>query len=99
MKTYISGKITGLTEAEARSNFKRAENYLHKLGHKTVNPMTIVHNHDKSWENFMREDLKAMFDCDTIFMLQGWRKSKGARIEYELARHLKMKIIIEKLIK
>lgn len=34
----------------------------------------------------MRADLKAMLDCDAIFMLHGWEYSSGARTEFEAAR-------------
>jgi len=39
----------------------------------------------------MKEDLKALLDCDGIYMLRGWEQSKGAKIEYELAMNLGIK--------
>lgn len=92
-KVYISGKISGLNPDTAFSFFNNAELFLIDEGFETVNPMTISHEHDKSWENYMREDLKAMLDCTHIYMIKGWHESKGANIEYNLAKDLGLTII------
>jgi len=34
---------------------------------------------------FMRADLRALLDCDAIFMLPGWRESRGATVEHAVA--------------
>lgn len=93
MKVYISGSITGLDEEYVKSLFEFAENWWKELGHEPVNPMKIEHNHDCSWESYMKEDLKALLDCDHIFMLDNWWLSRGARIEHDLAKELGIKII------
>lgn len=95
MKVYISGKITG-NESEAPALFGKAETHLILLGNDVINPMDLPHAHDKSWESYMKEDLIAMLKCDAIFMLTGWRKSRGARMEYNIARQMKLKIIFQK---
>ena len=43
----------------------------------------------------MREDIKALLSCCTIFMLDNWRDSRGAKIEHQLAKDLEMKIIYQ----
>lgn len=94
-RIYISGKISGI-EQEASVLFEQAEKFLNKYNEfEIVNPMKIEHNHDKSWESYMRECVKYMCDCDTIFMLTNWRESKGAMIEHTIAEWLKMKIIYQ----
>jgi len=98
-KIYISGKITGLTQEEAFNSFNNAELYLKRQGFEVVNPMTIPHNHDKTWESYMKEDLKALLECTDIYMLKGWHESKGANIEYNLARELGLSIIFSKSLK
>lgn len=94
-KIYISGKITGI-EKEAPALFKAAEKKLKSKGYEVVNPMTITHEHDKSWQSYMKEDVKAMCDCDEIFMLKNWTDSKGAIIEWNIANFLGLKINYEK---
>lgn len=93
-KIYISGKITDI-EKEAPALFKQAECALREKGYDTVNPITLNHDHDKSWQNFMREDVKAMLDCDSIYMMSNWVNSKGAKIEREIAIYLGLKVIYE----
>jgi len=56
---------------------------------------TDNHDHDKSWQSFMREDVKAMLDCDSIYMMSNWVNSKGAKIEREIAIYLGLKVIYE----
>lgn len=83
-KCYISGKITGI-EKEAFDKFEEAEIMLSLMGYEVVNPMKLPHDHDKQWHSFMREDIRAMTDCNVIYMLKGWHDSKGSIIEHEIA--------------
>lgn len=92
MKVYISGQITGI-ETEAPALFEKAENELRELGHEPINPMKLPHQHDKSWESYMKEDLAAMMQCEAIYLLPNWYKSTGAKIENALAYSLKMKTL------
>lgn len=90
-KIYISGKISGI-ENEAPELFSAAEKELQKKGFETVNPMTLNHEHDKSWNSYMKEDIKALCDCDEIFMLSNWTSSRGAIIEHTIANYLGIKV-------
>lgn len=94
-KIYISGKISGIEE-EAPQLFKDAEVYLREYcGFEVVNPIKIEHNHDQSWQSYMKADIKALCDCTAIYMLRNWTDSKGAEIERRIAMDLGMKIIYE----
>ena len=94
-RIYISGKISGI-ENEAPKLFNDAEILLKEQGFEVVNPMTINHEHDKSWLSYMKEDIKAMMDCDSIYMLNNWKKSKGAKAERDIARQLGFTILYQK---
>jgi hypothetical protein len=72
--------------------FNEAEQRLRHLGD-VVNPAKIE-TKDKSWEGFMRADIKALMDCDTICLLPGWATSRGAKIELYLAEKLGMEVIL-----
>ena len=91
-KIYLSGKITGLPILEAIKNFESAENQLKELAI-IVNPMRISHYHDRSWQSYMKEDIKALMNCDAIAMLPNFNESKGALIELNLAKSLGFEII------
>ncbi len=93
-KIYISGAITGF-EKVAPLLFEIAERKLKEQGFEVVNPMTIEHNHDLTWNSYMRVDLKALLDCDYIFMLSNWKVSRGAKIEHQLALDLEIGILFQ----
>jgi Domain of unknown function (DUF4406) len=94
IKTYISGKITGLHIEEAKAHFEHAEQVLSALGHEVVNPMKIIPvKHDPTWADYMIADIKALFTCTHIYMLHNWRDSKGARIEHAIAVETGLKIL------
>lgn len=91
MKIYISGPITGVENyAEA---FEQAEKKLIADGYEVVNPCKLPHNHDKSWESYLKEDIKSMMDCDAVYLLPNWGKSSGARLECHIAIRLAFQIL------
>lgn len=93
-KVYISGKVTGMVE-EAILLFKAAENELRQMGFEPVNPITLNHQHDQTWHSYMREDVKALCDCDAIYMLTNWRASEGAKVELSVANHLELDVMFQ----
>ena len=92
MHIYISGKVTGNVGYYAQ--FMEAEQKLIKMGYSPVNPVKNVPL-QKSWEYYMRTDIVKLMCCDSIYMLKGWRRSRGARLERFIARKLGYKIIYE----
>lgn len=88
MKIYISGPITGHPLNEVIRSFSEAEERLQEQGYDTVNPLHNGLPATSSWEAHMRADLKLLLECDSIYLLKGFRSSKGAMIEFELAKHL-----------
>lgn len=103
MRIYISGKITGTTDYEER--FAMAEQKLRGIGYEVVNPVRrtayLVGKHKTlklpppQWSDYMRECLLAISVCDTIYMLKGWKESRGSRLEHHIAEELDMEIIYE----
>jgi uncharacterized protein DUF4406 len=94
-KIYISGKITGV-ETEAPQLFEKAAKELLNNGYDPVNPLLINHDeHDKTWHSYMKADIKALCDCDAIYMLRNWTDSTGAIIEHALAIQLGLQIHYE----
>jgi len=93
LKIYISGKITGLDNF--MDLFRLAEIELKQLGYKVCNPALLPHDHDHTWQSYMREDICHLMKCKGIYMLSNWKRSKGARIEWIIAYLLNYKIMYQ----
>lgn len=94
-KTYISGPVSGVDYEEVRTAFRAAELRLEVKGHDVVNPMRLCSS-SWPWERCMRVCISAMMECDAIYMLKGWKRSRGARLEHFVALKLGMEITVEK---
>jgi hypothetical protein len=91
MKVYISGLISGRRDHNKEA-FDQMEEFLISQGHVPINPHKLPHDHDKSWESYMREDIKALCECDGIVMIRGSKRSPGAQLELLIARSLGMTV-------
>ena len=67
--------------------FEEAEARLKELGHEPRSPAS-VDNRGEPWESCMKTAITLLMDSDSIILLPGWEKSKGALVEYELSRTL-----------
>lgn len=85
MKIYISGKITGTTDYMER--FAKAEHELTTRGFEVVNPAKEnAHLPEGTpWKTYMAESLRLLLYCDAIYMLEGWKESRGATLELQVA--------------
>lgn len=96
-KVYISGKITGLSVEEITSKFHNAEVTLSALGVECINPFTAVpYVKGKTWEEYMVDDFRLLLQCDTIYLLDNWQDSKGAKVELAVAKELGLNILYER---
>lgn len=96
MKVYISGKISGLPLNNVIEKFKWHASLLESKGHEPINPIDISPFHDsKDWYYYMVDDIAALLKCDAIYMLKDWGQSRGARIEYQIAKELGLQILFE----
>lgn len=93
MKVYISGAISGLPFDEVEKAFNEAEIRLEEQGYVVVNPLDNGLPRESNWDEHMKADIKLLMDCDAIYLLKGYQDSKGAMIEYDLARILGYEII------
>lgn len=90
---YLSGKMTGLAESEYKENFRKGEVFYRACGFDVINPcnlseIVLKRKPDASYEDFMKEDFRAIRECTHIAMLEGWERSPGARREKEEAERL-----------
>lgn len=90
-RVYLSGPMSGLPELNF-PQFNAVAAALRAKGIEVVNPAEINAEHAGSWEAFMRADIKALCDCDTIVLLPGWERSKGAHLELHIAHRVGMEV-------
>ena len=94
-RVYISGAITGHDLRERMTEFERVEGFLRMLGYEPVNPMRNGLPETATREQHMKRDMAMLATCDRIFMLKGWEKSEGAKLELMVATACGMKVIID----
>lgn len=97
MNLYVIGPVTGKPN-ENREEFERVRGEL--LDNATLGAVSIPHDYiepDSTWEHAMRMSITVMmqwwsFELGPVIhqpfgiaMLDGWKDSKGARIEHDLA--------------
>jgi len=90
-RIYIAGPMTGLPEFNYPA-FNAEAARIRALGYHVENPAENPDQENGAWEDYMKMALRQMLMCDTVAMLPGWGKSKGALIEYNLAKSLGLEI-------
>lgn len=81
-KIYIAGKINGLKNY--REVFKEAEDKLKEEGNICMNPSVLGEGFPYTY--YMPICLAMLEACDTVYMLNNWQDSKGAKVEHEYAK-------------
>ena len=85
IRVYISGKITGTDDYIER--FEVVEHKLIEQGYETCNPaqMLSLLPTSTTHKEYMVVSYALMDICDAIYLMNGWRDSKGAVMEYDYA--------------
>lgn len=85
---YIAGPMTGLPNFNYPS-FHEAENsimFSQGARVKVYNPAKLfegeTHHH---WSEYMRGGLRMLLRCDSVVLLDGWKTSRGAVVEFIVA--------------
>ena len=92
-KMYISGPISGIDKLLAFERFREASEVVKLAGWTPINPMAME-SFELSWSTYMQIaiDLLKSGEIDGVYMLRGWMHSRGAAIEWILARRLEIPI-------
>lgn len=95
MKVYISLPISGKDEVEAREHANLTKSMLSRAGHEAINPFDIYCGKNSSYADYLCSDLRALSDCDAIYLCEGWQFSRGCRIEANFANEFGKTIMYE----
>ena len=85
-RVFISGPITDTEDYMER--FAEAEKELLEEGFLPINPTRFSHHlidADFSWDEFMDITMALLKQCSRIYMLAGWKNSRGASAEFRYA--------------
>lgn len=90
-RVYVAGPMTGLPEFNFPA-FNAEAAALRAQGFAVLNPAEhgIVEGAD--WADYLRHDIAGLVSCERIHLLRGWEKSKGARLEFQIATELGMEV-------
>jgi Domain of unknown function (DUF4406) len=90
---YISGPMTGYADHNY-PEFNRVESFLQDSFPEivVVNPATLHPPGEHSREDCLRRDIKALCSCTDIYILEGWSKSEGAKIEIAVAKAIGVRL-------
>lgn len=91
MKIYIAGPMAGIKNRNTEA-FQRACAQYRLEGYIVLNPDDLPNTPQIKPAEYMDIDLAMIRACDEIYMLKGWEKSKGAKLEHAYAVYLELKI-------
>lgn len=94
-KCYIAGKVTGEDPGKVREKFLTAENKLVNAGFEVVNPIKL-NDVNAPWAESMKKCLPALLDCKYILLLDDFKESEGAKIEFLVAQGAKINIMFDR---
>lgn len=92
-KTYVSGKIGGLSAMTALINFRGASDEVRNMGRTPIDPCDTLSDLPLKYWQFMVLDIILLSFCGAIYLQRNWQQSKGSRIERMFAK-LMFKTII-----
>ena len=95
MTIYISLPITG-QEQEAREKADLTKAMLSRAGHKVITPFEVYAGKNPVYKDHIAFGIRALLDCDAIYLCDGWQFSQGCRLEAEAARIYKLQIMRER---
>jgi hypothetical protein len=91
LTVYIAGPMTGLPDSNYPA-FHAAEKALAQEGFVVLNP---ARNESDDWTGYMRMSINQVARADVMYVLRGWRNSKGAALEHKIAEELGLVIRYE----
>lgn len=98
MKIYVSGPVTGVKGylARFRDCIRKIESRF--PDNDVINPALVCYPlpDSTSHDEYMEICLRLLGMCDTIVMMDGWRGSTGACIEYGYAMARELNVLYEK---
>lgn len=102
-RIYLSGPIAASSQEALNANLQRFVDVGEKLAKENPENLPFTpQNHVEigrrlgwEWKDYMKADLHWVEVADEVYMLKGWKGSRGARMEHWLAKRLGKEITYE----
>jgi len=92
-RIYLAGPMTGYPGFNFDA-FHRAAERLKAAGWRVVDPSKNFDGRtDLPRSTYLKADVELLVQCDALALLPGWEQSRGAKMEYLLARELDLQVI------
>jgi hypothetical protein len=99
IKIYIAGPMRGMENCNYPEFYKAEEDLNRKNIYQVVNPARMDDDSGlgqmSDYKNALKRDIDEIFEVDSMYMLRGWEKSEGARVEHALAVYLGLYILYQ----
>lgn len=83
-RLYVSGPMTGIEEFNYPV-FRQVTAQLRAAGHTVIDPSETDGGTERTWEEYLREDIVDVMSVEGLALLPGWQRSRGARLEVFVA--------------
>ena len=94
-KIYISGPISGHNPDIVKARFDKVKKIFEGGPYEPVSPLENGLPDTATYDEHMLRDLEMLSECDAVYMLKGWERSKGCKVEFAHAVANKITIIFE----
>lgn len=84
-KVYISIPITGFDLEERKRTVNEIKKSFISDHYEAITPFDVCNEKDKPYSYYMGKDIEALLECSHIYLVDGWKKSKGCRAEKAIA--------------
>lgn len=100
MKIYICGPVTGTVDADIRFADAEARLKMQYPEADVINPVSLCTRLTQAykpkvpdWEDYMSLCFPYLLRSDNVYLLPGWERSKGCRVEIAIAHALNIKVM------
>jgi hypothetical protein len=94
-RVYISGPITGYEYIERYNEFERVQRSLEGWQALPVNPMKNGVPPGAPRHQHLKKDFADLTKCDCIYLLEGWERSEGCRMELQVATACGLDVVFD----